>query len=53
MTRPVNGAFCLISFMGHWNGFLWSQIILQNPARFTLPIGLNQMLACTFRNMAS
>ena len=38
------GAFCLISFMGSWNNFLWPQIVLHHQARFTLPIGLNQMV---------
>jgi ABC-type glycerol-3-phosphate transport system permease component len=49
VTRPMVGAFCLISFMGHWNSFLWPQIILQNPARFTLPIGLNQMVGLYYQ----
>jgi len=30
--------------MGTWNSFLWPQIILQSSDRFTLPIGLNQMV---------
>ena len=38
------GAFCLIAFMGSWNNFLWPQIILHSQERFTLPIGLNQMV---------
>jgi ABC-type glycerol-3-phosphate transport system permease component len=44
ITRPMVGAFCLISFMGSWNNFLWPQVILHNNARFTLPIALNQMV---------
>jgi ABC-type glycerol-3-phosphate transport system permease component len=44
ITRPMVGAFCLISFMGSWNSFLWPQVILHNSARFTLPIALNQMI---------
>jgi len=44
VTRPMIGAFCLISFMGNWNSFLWPQIILHNSQRFTLPIGLNQLV---------
>ena len=42
VARPMIGAFCLISFMGSWNSFLWPQIILQTQERFTLTIGLNQ-----------
>ncbi len=59
VSRPMIGAFCLISFMGTWNSFLWPQIILHTSERFTLPIALNQLvglyqqeygslMACTF-----
>lgn len=44
IVRPVAGAFCLVSFMASWNAFLWPQIVLHNPARATLPVGLNQFL---------
>src|SRR5260370_24659116 len=43
ISRPMVGAFCLISFMGTWNSILWPQIILHDNHRFTLPIALNQM----------
>lgn len=44
ISRPMIGAFCLISFMGSWNGFLWPQIILHRRDLHTLPIALNQMI---------
>ncbi len=44
VSRPMIGAFCLISFMGTWNNFLWPQIILHNRNLFTLPIALSQMI---------
>lgn len=44
VSRPMVGAFCLISFMGAWNSFLWPQILLHTNTRYTLPIGLNQMV---------
>jgi ABC-type glycerol-3-phosphate transport system permease component len=44
VSRPMIGAFCLISFMGTWNSFLWPQIILHNRDLFTLPIALSQMI---------
>lgn len=44
VARPMIGAFCLISFMGTWNSFLWPQIMLHSRERFTLPIGLNQLV---------
>lgn len=45
VTRPMIGAFCLISFMGAWNNFLWPQIVLHHDSRFTLPIGLNELVS--------
>jgi ABC-type glycerol-3-phosphate transport system permease component len=45
VSRPMIGAFCLISFMGAWNNFLWPQIVLHHESRFTLPIGLNQLVS--------
>jgi ABC-type glycerol-3-phosphate transport system permease component len=45
VSRPMIGAFCLISFMGVWNSFLWPQIILHHAELFTLPIGLNQLVS--------
>lgn len=44
VSRPMIGAFCLISFMGAWNSFLWPQIVLHSSANFTLPIGLNGLI---------
>jgi ABC-type glycerol-3-phosphate transport system permease component len=44
VSRPMIGAFCLISFMGNWNNFLWPQVLLHHSDRFTLPIGMNQMV---------
>jgi ABC-type glycerol-3-phosphate transport system permease component len=44
VSRPMVGAFCLISFMGAWNNFLWPQIVLHRQELFTLPIGLNQLV---------
>ncbi len=44
VSRPMIGAFCLIAFMATWNSFLWPQIILNTAERFTLPIGLTQLI---------
>jgi len=44
VSRPMTGAFCLISFMGTWNSFLWPQIVLHTQERATLPIALTQMV---------
>ncbi len=45
VSRPMIGAFTLIAFMLAWNNFLWPQIILHTQERFTLTIGLNQMVS--------
>jgi ABC-type glycerol-3-phosphate transport system permease component len=44
VSRPMIGAFCLVTFMGTWNSFLWPQIILHADEHSTLPIALNQMI---------
>ena len=44
VSRPMIGAFCLISFITTWNNFLWPQIVLHTRQRFTLPIGLTQLV---------
>jgi ABC-type glycerol-3-phosphate transport system permease component len=38
--RPMIGAFTLMCFLGAWNSFLWPQLVLQDEAKYTLPIGL-------------
>jgi ABC-type glycerol-3-phosphate transport system permease component len=45
MVRPMLGAYTLLSFMGSWNSYLWPQIVLQSEAKYTLPIGLANMMA--------
>lgn len=45
LVRPMIGAFTLLSFTACWNSFLWPQIILQNEAKYTLPIGLYNLNA--------
>jgi len=44
IVRPMIGAYTLLSFMGTWNSFLWPQVILQTPEKYTLPIGLANMI---------
>jgi len=43
LVRPMIGAFTLLCFTASWNSFLWPQIVLQNEAKYTLPIGLFNM----------
>lgn len=44
IVRPMIGAYTLMSFLASWNSFLWPQIILQDERKYTLPIGLNNMM---------
>ena len=44
IVRPMIGAYTLLSFMAAWNSFLWPQVVLQSPEKYTLPIGLTNML---------
>jgi ABC-type glycerol-3-phosphate transport system permease component len=45
VVRPMTGAFTLMSFIGCWNSFLWPQIVLQDESKYTLPIGLANMMS--------
>ncbi|CAN5569528.1 carbohydrate ABC transporter permease [soil metagenome] len=40
LAGPALAAVAIISFQGAWNGFFWPVVFLQNPAHYTLPIGL-------------
>jgi ABC-type glycerol-3-phosphate transport system permease component len=44
VVRPMIGAYTLLSFLAAWNGWLWPQVVLQDEARYTLPIGLAGMI---------
>ncbi len=44
IVRPMTGAFTLMAFLGTWNSFLWPQIILQDEMRYTLPMGMANMM---------
>ncbi len=39
-VRPMTGAFTLLSFLAAWGSYLWPQIILQDEAKYPLPVGL-------------
>ncbi|HUB26168.1 MAG TPA: carbohydrate ABC transporter permease, partial [Tepidisphaeraceae bacterium] len=44
IVRPTVGAYTLMSFLASWSAFLWPQIVLQDEGKYTLPIGLNNMI---------
>jgi len=43
LTKPMAGAFLLITFMGAWNNFIGPQIILQSPENFPLAVSIAQL----------
>ena len=44
LVRPTTGAFTLMSFLASWSGFLWPQIVLQSESKYTIPLGLNNLV---------
>jgi ABC-type glycerol-3-phosphate transport system permease component len=44
IVRPMVGAFTLMAFLGNWNSFLWPQVVLQDAGKYTLPMGLANMV---------
>jgi ABC-type glycerol-3-phosphate transport system permease component len=44
IVRPMIGAYTLLSFMATWNSFLWPQVVLQSADKYSLPIGLANMI---------
>jgi arabinooligosaccharide transport system permease protein len=45
VVRPMIGAFTLMSFLAAWNSFLWPSIVLQDQGKYTLPMGLANMVS--------
>lgn len=41
LAGPALSAVAILTFQGTWNGFFWPLILLQDPSKYTLPIGLN------------
>jgi ABC-type glycerol-3-phosphate transport system permease component len=44
LIRPPMGALTIFTFLGSWNSFLWPLIVLRSADKFTLPIGLQNLL---------
>lgn len=47
LVRPTLATLAVFSFVAVWGDFLWPLIITDDPAHFTLPVGVNR-LANTF-----
>jgi ABC-type glycerol-3-phosphate transport system permease component len=44
LVRPTTGAYALMSFLACWSAFLWPQIVLRDEAKYTIPLGLNNLM---------
>jgi ABC-type glycerol-3-phosphate transport system permease component len=44
LVRPMTAAFCLISFLQHWNAFFAPNVFLHSEKNFTLPIVLSMYI---------
>src|SRR5262249_10825935 len=45
LVRPIAAAFCLVSFLSHWNAFFAPNVFLHSEDKLTLPIILHLYLA--------
>ena len=43
LIRPMMGAFLLLTFLGCWNNFIGTQIVLQTPEKMPLAVAINQL----------
>ncbi len=44
IIKPALGALTIYSFLSSWNGYLWPLIVLRDEAKYTLPIGLANLV---------
>lgn len=44
LVRPSLATLAVFSFVAVWGDFLWPLILLDDPQRFTLPLGVNRLL---------
>ena len=42
LATPAIAAIAILQFQGTWNGFFWPNLILQDRANWTLPLGIAQ-----------
>jgi arabinosaccharide transport system permease protein len=45
IMRPALAAMAILIGVFSWNNYLWPLLVLSNPAKFTLPIGLNALVS--------
>jgi len=44
LVRPSLATLAIFSFVAVWGDFLWPLILLDEPQRFTLPLGVNRLM---------
>ncbi len=44
IIKPALGALTIYTFLSSWNGYLWPLIVLRDEAKYTLPIGLANLI---------
>ncbi len=44
LSRPALGALAILTFQGSWNELFWPLVVLRSQEKFTLPIGLMQLM---------
>ena len=44
LSVPAVSAMCISNGMRVWNNFLWPLMVLRDPDKFILPIGLNTLI---------
>jgi multiple sugar transport system permease protein len=43
LSTPVIGALGILSFVYHWNSFLWPLVVARSNDMWTVPVGLNSL----------
>jgi len=49
LSKPALGAFSIFQFVMSWNSFVWPLVVLRSEEKFTLPIGLANLVGLYFR----
>lgn len=44
IIKPALGALTIYTFLSSWNGYLWPLIVLRDDGKYTLPIGLANLV---------
>jgi len=56
LTKPAIATLTVFTFVASWSSFLWPLVILQESAKFTLPVGLSYLMgtfSANFRFVAA